>query len=326
MRAYSVIGLQPMLWQKSPTVAATVYATLLCLLIAVPLASSYVEGLMAEILVMAIFAMSLDLLIGYVGLMSLGHAAFFGLGAYGTVLLGVQLGLNGWLAMAGAMLLSVVGASAIGFFCVRVSGIAFLMLTMAFAQLLHSVGVKWRDVTGGTDGLGGFVRPSLFGHSLDDSAVLYYVVLAGFIVVFWLLMRLIRSPLGSVLVGIRENEQRMRAIGYAVPRYKLLVFVVAGAFAGFAGSLYAFLNAFVSPEVLSWHFSGDGIVMVILGGAGSIVGPAVGSAVFVMLRNVVSGFNEHWLLWVGIAFVMCVMFMPTGLYGLTRKVLRRRSA
>lgn len=326
MRVYSMIGLQPLLWQKAPTAVVTAYAAVFSLLMAVPLANPYVQGLVAEILVMAIFAMSLDLLIGYTGLMSLGHAAFFGLGAYGTVLIGVHLGLNGWVAMAGSMLLSAVGALLIGFFCVRVTGVAFLMLTMAFAQLLYSVGVKWRDVTGGTDGMGGFQRPSLFGYSLDDGMVLYYVVLAGFIVAFWLLMRLIRSPLGSVMVGIRENEQRMRSIGYAVPRYKLLVFVVAGTMAGFAGSLYAFLNAFVSPEVLSWHFSGDGIVMVILGGTGSIAGPAVGSAVFLLLRNVVSSFNEYWLLWVGIAFVMCVMFMPTGLWGLARKALQRRSA
>lgn len=301
-------------------------AVVLLLLLAVPLASPYVQGLVAEMLVLAIFAMSLDLLIGYTGLMSLGHAAFFGLGAYATVLLGVHAEWSGWWAMLAGILCAGLGALVIGFFCVRTQGVTFLMLTMAFGQLLYSLAVKWRDMTGGTDGLGGFQRPTLFGQSLDDGKVLYAVVLVAFVAVFLLLMRLVRSPLGSVLVGIRENELRMRSIGYPTWGYKLLVFVIAGLLAGLAGGLYAFLNAFVSPEVLSWHFSGDGIVMVILGGVGSIVGPAVGAAVFLLLRNVVSSFNEYWLLWVGIAFVLCVMFMPSGLAGITRRLLNKKGA
>jgi branched-chain amino acid transport system permease protein len=323
MRSIGALGSQVALAQRAPRTAAVAYGIVLCLLLAAPLAGRYLEGLATEILVFAIFAMSLDMLMGYTGMLSLGHAAFFGIGAYSTVLIATQLGVNGWLAMAAGIALCAAGAAVIGVFCIRVSGITFLMLTMAFAQLLYSAAVKWRGITGGTDGIGGFQRPSLWGASLDNSTVLYYVVLCAFAGSFWLLMRLIRSPLGSVMIGIRENEQRMRAIGYRVQSFKLLAFVIAGTIAGFAGTLYAFFNAFVSPEVLSWHLSGDGIVMVILGGAGSIVGPVIGSAAFLSLRNVVSGFNEYWLLWVGVSFVACVLFMPKGLWGLAVKVYER---
>jgi branched-chain amino acid transport system permease protein len=323
MRGIGVLRFQTTLAQRAPRTAAIAFGSVLALLLAAPLAGPYYQGLATEILIFAIFAMSLDLLMGYTGMLSLGHAAFFGIGAYSTVLVATQLGANVWLAMAAGILLSAAGAAVIGAFCIRVSGITFLMLTMAFAQLLYSAAVKWRGLTGGTDGIGGLERPSLWGASLDDGTVLYYVVLGAFAVTFWLLMRLIRSPLGSVMIGIRENEQRMRAIGYPVQSFKLLAFVIAGTIGGFAGTLYALFNAFVSPEVLSWHLSGDGIVMVILGGTGSIVGPIIGAAAFLSLRNVVSSVNEYWLLWVGVAFVACVLFMPKGLWGFAARLSER---
>lgn len=294
------------------TVAALV---VLLLLAAVPLTGNYTTGLVAEVLIFAIFAMSLDLLIGYTGLMSFGHAAFFGLSAYVVTTLGVHLGVSGWWGMLAGVALSTVAAAVIGFFCIRVSGIPFLMLTMAFSQLLFAVAVKWRDITGGTDGLPGFQRPALLGLSLDDRTTLYYLVLAGFALTFWLLRRLIRSPLGSVLLGIRENEQRMRAIGYPVQRFKLIAFTVAGAFAGFGGALYAFFNAFVSSDILHWSLSGDAIMMVILGGTGTIVGPALGAGIFLLLKNFVSSYHEYWMLWVGLVFIACVMFLREGLWG-----------
>jgi branched-chain amino acid transport system permease protein len=291
------------------------YALALAALAAVPLGGDYLSGIVAEVLVFGVFAMSLDLLIGYAGLMSFGHAAFFGVSAYTTVILGVHAGLDGWWGMLAGVLASALAALAIGAFCVRVSGIPFLMLTLAFAQLLFSVSVKWRDVTGGTDGLVGFQRPGIFGHTLDERTTLYYVVAAGFALAFWFLRRLIASPLGSALIGIRENEQRMRAVGYPVQRLKLLAFVIAGAVAGFAGGLYAFFNAYVSSDILHWSLSGDAIIMVILGGAGTIVGPAVGAAIFLLIKNVISGHFEYWLLWVGVIFISCVMFLPQGLWG-----------
>ena len=299
------------------------YALLIVVLAAMPLAGNYVLGLAAEVLIFAIFAMSLDLLIGYTGMISFGHATFFGLSAYTVVTLGAHLGVNGWIGMLAGVFLSALGALFIGFFCIRVSGIPFLMLTMAFSQLLFSISVKWRDVTGGTDGIGGFQRPSLFGWSLEERVVLYYLTAAGFLFAFWFLRRLIASSLGTIFIGIRENELRMRTIGYPVQRFKLIAFVIGGALAGLGGALYAFFNGFVSSDILHWTLSGDAIVMVILGGTGTIVGPVIGAAVFLLLKNFVSSYHEYWMMWVGIAFILCVMFLREGIWGtLVRRLPR----
>lgn len=295
------------------TIALSIAAIALA---AVPLAGDYATSLVAEVLVFAIFAMSLDLIIGYTGLMSFGHAAFFGLSAYTVTMLGVHAGVNGWWGLLAGVALSTVGAAVIGFFCIRVSGIPFLMLTMAFSQLLYSVAVKWRTMTGGTDGLPGFQRPSFFGWSLDDRATLYWLIAAGFALTWWGLRRLIRSPLGSAMIGVRENEQRMRAIGYPVQRIKLASFTIAGAVAGFGGGLYAFFNAFVSSDILHWVLSGDAVLMVILGGAGTITGPAIGAGIFLMLKHVISSHTEFWMFWVGAIFIACVMFLRQGVWGL----------
>ena len=290
----------------------------LVVLAAVPLSGDYATGLVGEILVFAIFAMSLDLLIGYTGLLSFGHAAFFGASAYTVAILGVHLGLSAWVGLGFGIVVSAVLAAVIGFFSIRVTGIPFLMLTMAFAQLLMSVSITWRSVTGGTDGLSGLRRPSLFGLSLDERAVQYYVIAAGFVFVLWFLRRLIASPLGSIFIGIRENEQRMRAAGYPVERFKLVAFVIGGTLAGIGGGLYALQNAYVSSDILHWSLSGDAIIMVILGGTGTIIGPAIGAGIFLMLKHVVSSLTDYWALCVGAIFISCVMFLPQGLWGWAR--------
>jgi len=300
---------------RPPLRNAIAWVALVAGLALVPLTGSYVTGLAAEILIFAIFAMSLDLLIGYTGLLSFGHAAFFGVSAYTVVIFGVHLGLSGWIGFVAGIFVSALVAAIIGFFSIRVSGIPFLMLTMAFAQLLFSLSIKWRAVTGGTDGLAGFQRPSLFGLSLDNRATQFYVVAVGFLFVLWFLRRLIASPLGSIFIGIRENEGRMRAAGYPVQRFKLVSFTLAGALAGIGGGLYALSNAFVSSDILHWALSGDAIIMVILGGTGTIIGPVFGSAAFLLLKNVVSSHTEYWLLWVGIIFILCVMFLRQGVWG-----------
>ncbi len=198
------------------------------------------------------------------------------------------------------------------------------MLTMAFAQLLMSISVKWRSVTGGTDGLPGFQRPTLFGLSLEDRTTQYYVVAIGFLCVLFFLRRLIASPLGSIFIGIKENEQRMLASGYPVQMFKLISFTLAGALAGVGGGLYALYNAYVSSDILHWSLSGDAIIMVILGGTGTIIGPVIGAAAFLLLKNVVSSYTEYWLFWVGGIFILCVMFLPQGLWGTFRARLAGR--
>jgi branched-chain amino acid transport system permease protein len=279
----------------------------------------YELGLLSEVFVFAIFAMSLDLLLGFTGLMSFGHAAFFGIGAYTAVLLGASFGLSGWIGLAAAVLAAGAGALLIGFFCVRTSGISFLMLTLAFAQLVYSIAFRWRDLTGGSDGVALADRPAFFGWDLSDPLPMYYMTLLAFVLCYLALQRLIASPLGSTFAGIRENEARMRAIGYRTGAYKLLAFGIGGALAGLAGGLYAIFNGFVSPDALHWSASGDVLIMVMLGGAGSLIGPAIGAAAFLLMKNLASSYNEHWMMIVGAIFIGCVLFFPGGLWGTLRK-------
>ena len=303
----------------APRTARIAALVVLAAMIVYPmLVKDYQRTLVSEIFIYAIFAMSLDLLLGYTGLMSFGHAAFFGLGAYSVVVLGVIFGLNGWLGVAAGVALAAAAAAVIGFFCVRTSGVTFLMLTLAFSQLLYSVVFKWRDVTGGSDGIGIPNRPAFFGWDLSDSLVMYYMALLCFLVCYWGLRRLINSPLGHTLVGVRENESRMLAMGYWTGAYKLLAFTIGGALAGFSGGLYAILNGFISPEALHWSASGDILIMVVLGGAGTLVGPVIGTGIFLLMKNMVSSYTDHWMFIIGVVFIACVLFFPRGIWGTLR--------
>jgi len=277
----------------------------------------YGRSLVTETLLFCIFAMSLDLLMGYTGLVSLGHAAFFGVGAYTVAVLGTLFGIHPVLGGLVAVCLAAPLAVAIGFFCIRASGVYFIMLTLAFAQLLYTVALKWRSVTGGSDGM---VAPRLGSGEETYCAVLLMLVL-----VYVGLRRLIASPLGQVLVGIRENEARMRAAGYATARYKLLSFVIAGCLGAIAGALFAMHNGFVSPAVLFWMLSGEGMIMVVLGGTGTLIGPMIGTAVYLLLKHFVSIHSAHWELLVGATFIACVLFFKQGIYGWFRERWMRRS-
>jgi branched-chain amino acid transport system permease protein len=299
---------------------AAALVVLLILLVLPFMLSDYPRALVAEIFIFAILAMSLDLLLGFTGLMSLGHAAFFGLGAYAIAVLGVHFGLNAWLGLIAGVGIAATGAAVIGFFCVRTGGIPFLMLTLAFSQLLFTVALKWRDVTGGSDGMAISERPTFFGYELGNSLVMYFMALFFFVLVYWGLRRLLNAPLGHVFVGIRENEARMEAIGYPVRVYKLLSFIIAGAFAGLAGGLYAIFNGFISSDALYWTASGDILIMAMLGGAGTLIGPVIGTGIFLLMKNVVSSYSEHWLSIIGITFICCVMFFPGGVWGAVQEL------
>jgi len=290
------------------------------------LVPNYPRALVTEIYIFAIFAMSLDLLLGFTGLMSLGHAAYFGLGAYAVAILGNFFGLDAWLGVAAGVLTAGLGAAAIGFFCVRMSGIPFLMLTLAFAQLVFSVALKWRDLTGGSDGMAIAEKPGFFGFDLSHTLPMYFMALVFFLASYWALRRLLNAPLGHVFVGIRENEPRMAAIGYPTRAYKLLAFTIAGAFAGLAGGLYAVFNSFISPDSVYWTASGDILIMTMLGGAGTLIGPAIGAGLFLLMKNVVSSYSEHWLLIIGVVFIACVLFFPGGIWGTLRDLRTRAKA
>lgn len=290
-------------------------------LLALPFAlTDYPRALIAEVFIFGIFAMSLDLILGFTGLMSLGHAAFFGLGAYAVAVLAAQFGVNAWLGLAAGVLLAGCGAALIGFFCVRTSGIPFLMLTLAFSQLVFSVALKWRDVTGGSDGIALAAQPSFLGFDLSNSLAMYFMAFSFFVAVYLALHRLINAPLGRAFIGIRENEPRMAAIGYPTRTYKLLAFTIAGAIAGLAGGLYVIYNGFISSDAVYWTASGDILIMTMLGGAGTLIGPPIGAAVFLLMKNVVSSYSEHWLSIIGVAFICCVLFVPGGIWGAVQKM------
>ncbi len=289
------------------------------------LLSSYYLGLVVKMAIFALFAMSLDLLIGYTGLASLGHAAYFGVASYATGLLALRLGWGVWIALPAGVLVAGLTAAVFGLLALRARGSYFLMITLALAQVLWGIAFGWRSLTGGDDGLPEVPRPDLgLPWSLADNTPFYYFTLVIAVLTTWLLVRIVGSPFGHTLRGIRESEVRMRALGYDVWRYKFSAFVLAGMFAGVAGCLYVYFNRFVSPDYMHVARSAEVLLMVILGGAGSLFGPALGAASIVLLENVVSAYTERWLMVLGIVYVLVTLFAPEGLTGLARTLFKSR--
>ncbi|TAH46959.1 MAG: branched-chain amino acid ABC transporter permease [Betaproteobacteria bacterium] len=288
--------------------------------------SFYVE-MIAKMLVMAIFAMSLDLLVGFTGLVSLGHAAYFGIAAYAAALLSPKYeAANLWVVFPAAVGLSALAAFVIGLFVLRTKGIYFIMVTLAFAQMAYFV-FHDTPVGGGSDGIYLNVKPSAAiggwePFDLSNADHQYYFILAILLLVYLFLWRVLQSPFGRVLVGIKSNEHRMQSMGYFTFRYKLGAFTLAGALGGVAGFLYAVLFGFVTPELLSWHESGNVLLMVILGGMGNLVGAVVGAFAFEGMRGVFEGWTSHWQLLMGGVIVAVVLFLPGGLSSLPGRLRR----
>jgi branched-chain amino acid transport system permease protein len=300
-------------------------------LLALPLvAEKYYVQLFTKILIMAIFAMSLDLLVGYTGLVSLGHAAFFGLGAYVLALLTPQYeGTSLWTSLPIAVGAAALLALVIGVFVLRTSGIYFIMVTLAFAQMVYFV-FHDTKIAGGSDGMFIYVRPvaEIFGwqpFSLENFNHFYFVTLALFAAVFFGLRVMLKSPFGRVIVGIRVNEHRMRSLGYTTFRYKLVCFVIAGALAGLAGYLAGAQYGNVNPDMLGWHLSGSVLMMVILGGMGTLTGPIVGAFAVLLAEILFQGVTQHWQLLMGGFFVLVALFLPYGLVGLGALAVRRKA-
>jgi branched-chain amino acid transport system permease protein len=291
-----------------------------------PLAlTSYQLGLLTKMLILAIFAMSLNLILGYGGLPSLGHAAYFGVAAYTVGLLALRKADNFWLDFAAGLVTASLTAAVFGLLALRTRGAYLLMITLALAQVLWGIAFGWRSFTGGDDGLAGVPRPAAgLPWSLADGVRFYYLVLVVFSLTTLLLWHLIRSPFGRALVGIRESERRMEVLGYNTWAHKYVAFVIAGALAGVAGNLFVYFNGFVSPVYLSVVVSATGLIMVILGGAGTLLGPALGSAVIVFLENLISAHTQRWLLVLGLIYVGVTLFAPAGLLGLVRRRPRGR--
>ncbi len=267
---------------------------------------AYYVGLVTQVLIMAIFAMSMDILLGYTGLPSLGHAAMFGAGAYGTALVALKVSPNLWAHLGAGLAAAVVVSLVFGVLALRASGPYFLMITLALAQLLWALAFSWRPLTGGDDGLPGVPRPylSLLPADWSASANFFYLALLVFAISAAAMYLLVQSPFGHALRGILESESRMEALGYNVWLYKYLAFILAGLFAGVAGTLFVYYHGFVSPEVLSLQQSGNALLMVILGGAGTLWGGVIGAAILVLLINLVSSYTVHWQLILGAVYIL----------------------
>ncbi len=310
---------------KSRTIVVAVVLALLALF---PFAgATFYTELVTKMMILAIFALSLDLLVGYTGLVSFGHAAFYGIGAYALGLLAPKYeAASLWLTLPVAIVAAGVAALAVGIFVVRVKGIYFIMVTLAFAQMFYFV---FHDTKfgRGSDGISMNFKPvaTIFGvtpFDLGNATHVYYFVFAAMIVVFLFLRMLLRSPFGRALQGIRSNEHRMRSLGFPVYRYKLASFALAGALAGLAGYLSALQFGFVNPELLSWHESGNVLLMLILGGQGSLYGAIVGAFAFVALEEIYSSVTTHWQLLLGATIIALVIFLPGGLASIARRFKR----
>jgi branched-chain amino acid transport system permease protein len=280
-----------------------------------------------EILIFGLWAVSLDLLIGYTGLVSFGHAGPFGVGAYAAALLMIHWSPHLLVGLIGGTAVAAASALVVGYLSVRLPGIAFSMLTLAFAQMFFTIAFKWRSVTGGDDGLRGMPQPVLHLGPLTldtgDRAHLYWLTLFFLLGALVFLRRVVRSPFGAVLEAIRENEERARFIGYNTQHYKWVAYILAGTLAGLAGALFALLKGFLAPNVLHWSSSGQVLMMTILGGMGTLFGPLLGAAVYVVAQEMLSTYTEHWMLFLGTLFVIVVLFAPGGIVGLVRGGQRR---
>jgi branched-chain amino acid transport system permease protein len=290
---------------KRPVVLILISILLLPLVVRPAIAS--------EIWIFAIFGLGLNLLLGYSGLLSFGQSTFFGSAAYVAGWLLKHYGINTIFALGIGIGVGALSAAVVGYLCVQRSGLYFIMLTFALNQLFYFTAYQWTSVTGGEDGMPGVPRPAMLGVDFKDPLVYYAFVSFLFLASLYLMRKIVESPLGKILQAIRENEVRAEAVGYNVPRFKLLAFVIGGAFSGLAGVLYAMLFGIVPLEAISFVFSGNVVFATLIGGSGSLYGPVIGSFVFIWLSESMSTVWARWPLLLGVAFVLVVLFLRGGI-------------
>ncbi len=290
------------------------------LLVSPPFLSSFLVTLLTQALIYGILAMSLDIILGYTGLASLGHAAYFGIGAYSVGILATRYGAAFGITLPAGVLLAVLVAAIFGPVALRATGVYFLMITLALGMIVWGLAHRWVTMTQGDNGISAISRPDLgLPWSLSLSIPFYYFALAGFLIAFWILRVIVHSPFGQTLVGIRESESRMRTLGYHVWLHKYIGFVIAGGFGGFAGVLWAYYNGFVSPVDLQLATSVEVLLMVALGGRGSLIGPALGAGIIVLLKNLVSVYTHRWLLILGAVYILTIVYAPEGILGAIKR-------
>jgi branched-chain amino acid transport system permease protein len=291
-----------------------------------PAAGSYVE-LGTHVIVYALAATALNFLLGYTGVLSFGHAAYFGLGAYGAAMTIKYLYPSTPLGMLVGVVTGTAAAALIGPLIVRLRGVYFAMCTIAFGQVFYFIAFQWRSATGGDDGLSAWHRlPLDFGVAridiLNDPRAFYFFALAVFAACTAAMAFLLRSPFGRTLMAIRENERRARFLGIPVDRHIWMSWVISCFFVSVAGALFALMNNFVDPRALRWDQSGNFVIMAVLGGMRSFWGPLIGAAIFLVLQDYISSHTENWMSFIGLFFVLIVLFFPRGVLG----IVRRRSA
>jgi len=305
-----------------------VAAVLVIFVLGIPHTSSFVVLLATRAMVFAILAMSLDILLGFTGLASLGQAAYFGVGAYLTAILAtkfhVGLGWDFWIVVILGMLIGAALAAFFGLFAIRATGVYFLMITLALGQCVWGLAYRWNSLTGGDNGINVTNRPN-FGLDLTNEQTFFYLVFAFFAVSLILLYVLVQSPFGRSLAGIRERELRMQILGYNTWLHKYIAFVIAGAFGGLAGVLWAHTNGLVSPETVVLTTSVDALLMVVLGGAGTLVGGAIGSAIVFGLREYLSTLVPWWQYVLGGVYVLTILYLPMGLMGIPARIHQAQS-
>jgi len=282
---------------------------LLLLLLLLPfMAGEFYINLASQVLIFAVFAASINLLLGYGGLATLGHASYLGVAAYLSALIGLKLGLGHWIAAPVALAGTTLMACLFGLVALRASGLGFLMLTLAMSQVLWGTAYRWVSLTDGDNGLRGLTRP--FG--LDAATPFYYFVLVVTALSIWLMARYVASPLGVALKGTRDQPRRMSALGHNVWLVRWLTFVYAGFWGGVSGLLFVYYHKYIHPVSLSLTNSAEGLLAVIAGGSGTLGGPLVGAAIVMLLKNYVSAYVERWNMLLGFVFVVIVVFMPEG--------------
>jgi branched-chain amino acid transport system permease protein len=302
-------------------------AVLWIILLTMPFWMNAIGGyteLASRVVILGLAAMALNFLLGFTGVLSFGHAAYFGLGAYGAAMTIKYLAPSTPLGIVVGVVVGTVAAAAIGALIVKLRGVYFAMVTIAFGQIFYFITFRWNSVTGGDDGVNGWQRvPLHLGFTTIDIAgndkAFYYFVLLLFAVAVAVMAALLRSPLGRSLIAIRENERRARFLGIPVERHIWISFVISGGFAALAGTLYALLSNFTDPRSLHWTLSGNFVIMAVLGGMRSFWGPLIGAAIFVVLQDYVSSHTENWMSFIGLFFVLVVTFFPRGVLGIIKR-------
>jgi len=311
------------------TKVLAVALALVALAYIVPHSGSFVVLLTTRAMVFAILAMSVDVLLGFTGLSSMGQAAYFGVGAYLTAILTARyhigLGWDFWLVVLLGILVAALLAAFFGLFAIRASGVYFLMITLALGQCVWGLAYRWNSLTGGDNGINVTARPN-FGLDLNDERTFFFLVFGFFVASLLLLYVFVRSPFGKSLAGIRERELRMQILGYNTWLHKYIAFIIAGAFGGLSGVLWAHTNGLVSPETLVLTTSVDALLMVVLGGAGTLVGGAIGSAIVFGLREYLSTLVPWWQYVLGGVYVLTILYLPTGLMGIPERIRQARKA